>query len=270
MRSTLHPFKSNRACIVLAAVLAISAGALISGCAGTTPQETPSAEERFRQGLLLYQDESYLDAIQEFEVIRLQYPASAVADSARYFSGMCRFNREEYLLASYEFNLLIQNHPSSPLLPDAQFRYAECYYELSPKMPLDQQYTQRAIDALQTFIELYPKNPNVEQAERQIFELYNKLAEKEYSTGVLYERLDNLASALIYFSTVIDRYYNTDYADDAMAAKIRILIRRKKTDEALQLIETFLKKFPDSDYRSEVEAGGNRLRADGNPSRSVR
>jgi outer membrane protein assembly factor BamD len=233
--------------------LLCACAAAIAACSSSAPTRTPSAEEEFRAGMAEYQDGNYQDAIQHFEVIRLQFPASSVADSARFYTGMARFDREEYILAGYEFSLLVQNHPGSPLTPDAYYWYAECYYHLSPQPPLDQSYTQKAIDALQTFIEANPKHPKVDEAEKQIHELYNKLAEKEYRTGLLYLKLENTSAALIYFSSVVDRYYNTEYADDALAAKIRILMRRPHTDELRQLVKTFLRKYPESDYRGEIE-----------------
>ena len=93
----------------------IAVTALLGACSATDPQDLPTAEERFRLGMTEYADGDYVDAIQHFEVIRLQFPGSPVADSARYFLGMSRYNREEYLLGSYEFNQLIQYNPNSTL-----------------------------------------------------------------------------------------------------------------------------------------------------------
>jgi len=226
----------------------------LASCSSTKTEEIPTAEERFHLGMAEFEDANYFEAIQQFEIIRLQFPGSSVSDSARFFMGMSRFKREEFLLASYEFSQMIQNSPSSSLAPEAQYMFAECYFQLSPKAALDQSYTSKAIDALQSFIEYYPTNQHVEDAEKQILELVNKLAEKEYNTGVLYTKLENYPSALIYFNTVIDRYYNTDFVDDAMAWKIRIHMQQKKYDDASPVIDTFLGKYPDSPFFDEVHA----------------
>lgn len=232
-------------------ILLLSSIAVVA-CSSSEEVTLATAEDRFRVAMKAYHDEDYLDALQHFDIIRLQYPGSSIADSARYFAGLSRMKREEYLLASYEFNQLISSYPKSKLLGDAQYMFADCYYALSPKVSLDQTNTQRAIDALQTAIEYYPSHPRAQEAERKILELYGKLAEKEYNTGVLYTKMGNDRSALIYFDSVIDKYYNTEFADDAMAAKIRILMKRKRNVQALELIATFLQKYPDSPYRSEI------------------
>jgi outer membrane protein assembly factor BamD len=227
--------------------------AVLFACSSKSVTDIPNAEQRFHLGMAEYNDGNYLEAIQHFEVIRLQFQASAIADSAKYYAGMSHFQREEFLLGQYEFTQLIQNFPKSPLLQDAYFMYAECLYRLSPRVDLDQTYTAKAIDALQTFVEVYGKHPKAQEAEAQMKELFEKLAEKEYDTGVLYVKMQNSTAALVYFNNVIDRYYNTSYADDALAQKIRILMKRKTYAEADDLIQNFLRKYPDSSYRDEVE-----------------
>ncbi len=235
------------------ALLILCAAVVFSACSSSKPPELATAEDRFREGMNEFVDENYFEAIQHFDVIRIQFPGSIVADSARFFCGMSRYNREEYLLASYEFNQLIQNIPSSRLVPEAQYMLAECYYQLSPAIQLDQVYTYRAINELQTFLELNPGHPRAQEAQKQTMELYDKLAEKEFVTGILYRDMESWASALIYFDNVIERYYNTSFVDDAMVEKLGILQRRKKWQEASRLADTFLEKYADSPLRQKVE-----------------
>ena len=237
---------------LLPATVMLVAVFLLAACSGSDVAENPTAESEFRLGMEEYLDENYQEAIQHFEVIRLQYPGSAVADSARYFSALSRFQREEYLLASYEFNQIIVGGASRELMADAYFQFAQCYYELSPDVQRDQTYTTRAIDALQNFIEAYPSHPKAQQAEKQTLELVNRLAEKEFLTGVLYENMEAPESALIYFRTVTDRYYNTDFADDGMAGVVRSLLALKRYGDAVAAAKEFAEKHPDSEYRSEV------------------
>jgi outer membrane protein assembly factor BamD len=239
---------------LLAAVPVLTAVLALQGCSSSNPEGPVPAEERFRMGMAEYADEDWFEAIQHFEVIRLQFPGSSVADSARYFCGMARYHREEYLLASYDFTQLITGGASPSLAADAQYMYAECYYQLSPPQELDQSYTMRAIDALQAFIEGYPKHPRVRDAEAQIAELREKLAEKEYRTGVLYAKMDNDDAALVYFTTVGDRYYNTSYADDALDATIRILVRKHRDQEARKAVARFLERYADSPLADGIRA----------------
>ncbi|MBR9977214.1 MAG: outer membrane protein assembly factor BamD [Bacteroidetes bacterium] len=229
------------------------AAALLACSSSIDLPEDATAEQQFRAGLERYRNGSYQEALSHFEIIRLQFPGSAVADSARYFSALSRFERGEYLLASYEFNQIIQGGAARELVADAYYQFAQCYYELSPKVQLDQTYTRRAIDALQNFVEGYPSHPKAQEVERQVLELVSRLAEKEYKTAILYEKMEVPISALIYYNTVVDRYYNTEYADEAMAGKIRSLLALRRYSEAASAAKEFLERYPDSPYRSDVE-----------------
>jgi outer membrane protein assembly factor BamD len=227
--------------------------AVLLACSSSDVPENPTAEQQFRLGMEEYVDENYQEAVGYFEVIRLQFPGSSVADSARYYTALCRFQREEYLLASYEFNQIIQSGSSRELMADAYYQFAQCYYMLAPKVQLDQTYTMRAIDALQNFVEAYPTHEKAQAVEKQVIELVNRLAEKEYKTAILYEKMEVPESALIYFNTVVDRYYNTDYAEVAFAGKIRSLLAMKRYKDVLSSAKDFLEKYPASEFRNEVE-----------------
>lgn len=232
----------------------VVAAAALAACSSSDLPENRTAEQEFRLGLDEFQDENYQEAIQHFEVIRLQFPGSSVADSARYYTALARYQREEYLLASYEFNQIIVGGSSRELMADAYYQFAQCYYQLSPNVQLDQTYTSRAIDALQNFVESYPQHPKAQECEKQTIELVNRLAEKEYRTGVLYEKMEAPESAVVYYTTVTDRYYNTDYADDAMAGKVRALFAMKRYADAVKTAKEFEEKYAGSEYRGDVAA----------------
>ncbi len=232
--------------------------AVLLACSSSDVPENPTAEEQFRLGLEEYLDENYLEAVQHFEIIRLQFPGSSVADSSRYYTALCRYQREEYLMASYEFNQIIQSGASRQLMADSYYQFAQCYYQLAPKVQLDQTYSMRAIDALQNFVEAYPSHQKAQEVEKQVIELVNRLAEKEYNTAILYEKMEVPGSALIYFGTVVDRYYSTDYADDAFAGKVRSLLALKRYDEVGAVAKDFLEKHPESEYREEVRENADK------------
>jgi len=116
------------------------------GCGSGEETTSISVEERFQQAKALFDDEDYLDAIDQFNVITLQHQGSAYADDAQFYLGESRFERGEFLLAAFEYQQLKRSMPASPFVPQAQYRLALSYYNLAPKPPLDQQYTLKAID----------------------------------------------------------------------------------------------------------------------------
>lgn len=222
------------------------------GCSGTRDTTGFLPEEYFDYAMSLFNDEDYDIAVNEFQTILLQFPASTVNDDAQYYLGMTYFHRSQYLLAAYEFSKLIRDIPTSSFVPEAQFMLSESYYQLSPPFPLDQAYTKKAIEEFQAFIDFFPVNPKVDEAERKISELNNKLAEKEYTSAVIYEKMDYNKAAVEYYDVVIETYHDTKYAPLALYNKIQLELKRKLTPDALRDISEFLNRYPDDPRANEI------------------
>lgn len=235
-------------------ILVIAAFSLVIwGCGSSVDTSNYTPSERLAYAQKLYNDEDYTDAIQEFQSIILQYPGNPVVDDAQYYLAESRYQRGEYILGAYEFSKLIKTMPASKYVPKAQFMLAECYYELSPDFRLDQKYTKKAISEFQAFIDFFPSNEKVKEAEKKIAELNEKLAHKEYNTASLYETMDYDKAALIYYTTVVDDYHDTEYAPMAMYDKINLLVSMNKSNDALDEIAKFLERYPNNKRASELQ-----------------
>jgi outer membrane protein assembly factor BamD len=238
-----------------AAFLLVGLAVVAAGC-GSSEKAASSmnAEERFAHAKALFDDGDYLEAINEFTVITLQYQGSAHAADAQFYLGECRFNRAEYLLASFEYSVVKRNYPASLRVPEAQFKLAMSYYELSPRSSLDPQYTRKAIDEFQTFVEYYPSNPLVPEGDAKIKDLTNRLAKKQYETARLYTKMEYYKAALVYYDDVIDRYHDTEYAPVAYLDKAELLLSRHRYREARETLEAFTARFPQSVLQSRADS----------------
>ncbi|HTK83382.1 MAG TPA: outer membrane protein assembly factor BamD [Bacteroidota bacterium] len=228
--------------------------AALSSCGSSDVTQSLSAGERFELGKKKFAGEDYLEAISQFEIVKLQFPGSTVADSAQFYLGECHYRQEEYLIAAEEYQALKRNMQASPLVPMAQYKIAMCYYNLSPDSPMDQAYTRRAIDEFQSFLEYYPSHEFARDASDKIVLLNTKLARKLYDTGRLYLKMEYYKSATIYFSAVVEKYHDTEFAEPALLGKVKALIPRKRYDEAKTEIDRFLQKYPESRMKSEAES----------------
>ena len=226
---------------------------LSSGCSTDDATKQLTAEERFRNGMALYNNEDYLEAIEEFKIVSLQYQGSKVADSSQFYMAQCRFMREEYILAAFEYDILIRNMPYSPFVSRSRFGRATCYYNLSPESYLDQEYSKKAIEEYQTFIEYHPNDTLASTAGKRILELNTKLAKKDYESGIIYMHMEYYKSATYYFDLILDKYHDTEYAEPALFKKIEALMARKKFSDAKEAIEKYLAKYSSGEYRKDVE-----------------
>ncbi len=234
-------------------VLAVVAVLVVAGCGGNDMTKVMTVEERFAHAKTLFEKEDYLDAINEFTVITLQYQGSAFAADAQYYIGECRFARKEYLLAAFEYSVVKRNYAASPRVPDAQYKIGMSYYYLSPRSTLDQQYTKRAIDEFQAFVEYSPGHEEAADAEARIQELTIRLAKKQFDTARLYRTMQYYRAALFYFDDVIEKYHDTEYAPLASIDKVELLIERNKYPEAAIESRRFLERYPNSVLRGRME-----------------
>ena len=234
--------------------LILLSGLILFGCSASLDTSNLTAEEKLELAKKLYEEEDYEEAANEFQAIILQYPGSAVIDDAQFFLGMARYKRTEYILAAFEFSKLIKNMSTSSYVAESQYMLAECYYQLSPNYNLDQQYTRKAIEEFQAFIDFFPLNEKVTEAEIKINELNSKLARKEYETAVIYEKMDYSIAALKYYENVFELYHDTQYAPLALYNRIYLLLEKEQTEEALTDINKFLERYPDHRYYFEVES----------------
>jgi outer membrane protein assembly factor BamD len=234
---------------------------LFWSCSSTQDLSDLSADERLAAAVKLYEEEDFEDASTEFEALLLQYPGSSIVDDAQYYLGMCKFQSEEFILAAFEFSKLIKNMPASEFVANTQFMLAESYFELSPDYTLDQKYTKKAIEEYQAFIDFFPLNERVAEAERKISELNDKLARKEFTIAGIYEKMDYYTASLKYYDAVVEIFHDTQYAPMALYRKIKLLMDREREDEALKEMRKFITMYPEDKNFTEIEELKNSLEA---------
>lgn len=222
-----------------------------------------SPEEAFQKGKAFFDEGDYTKAIEmlqgAFDFGRTHQWA---ADAQLYLAKAYRANKE-YLLAANEFTRFTQIYRSDIRIPDAEYELAMTYYDRSPIFRLDQTDTERAIVQFQLFMTRYADHPLVEDAAGRIVELRSKLALKQFNTAELYEKREFYGAAAASYEAVFDRYYDTDYADDALLGALKMyldfakLSAPNKIQERLRLAEAnydrLIQIFPDSPLVKEAE-----------------
>lgn len=227
---------------------------IIAGCSGSGVSKinTDDPEKAFEIAKKNYDKKDYLDAIEDFSLIKVKFSGTIISDKSQYYLGMSYLKQEEYILAAYEFEYLLKNYPTSTYAVDGRFQLAMCYYGMSPKSSLDQTYTYQAITEFKNFLELYPTDKNAPEAENMIKRLRSKLALKELKSADLYATMENYKAATLYYENVVNEYFDTEYADDALYGKIEMLFTRKKFNEAKTDIARFEEKFAKSEFLPKV------------------
>ncbi|HNZ71116.1 MAG TPA: outer membrane protein assembly factor BamD, partial [Prolixibacteraceae bacterium] len=142
------------------------------------------------------------------------------------------------------------------------FMVGMCFYKDSPNPRLDQEISQKAIDAFQLFINLYPYSNKVEEANMRIDELNEKIVYKSYLSAKLYYDMEYYKSAVIALNNSLNDYPSTKYREELkfLLFKSKYLLavnsveekKRERTIDARDEYFTFADEFPQSKYLKEV------------------
>ena len=201
----------------------------------------------FNKAMIYFNKGKYSRAKDEFNYIIMTDPGSKLANESQYYKGESLFQIKEYDEAWATFDRYIRFSNDITQIEISRYRICECAIYLTNSYQRDQKQTKRALDQLQMFLEDFPISEWVQNAEKSIIELRFKLAEKDYEVGRLYLKLEEYESALIYFRSVLNNYYDTDFADDARIGIIFTHILNENRQGAISYLQTEKNRF----YKTE-------------------
>ena len=217
-------------------ILVAGAILLLISCAGSKGDGQVSIKDRFNIGMESLENEKYLKAQTDFKNVLLRGTGSDLGDDAQYYLGEAFFRNKEYLLAIAEYEKLTRRMGFSPFVEDARFKICEAYTIESPEYYHDQEYTEKALERYQEFLDDYPNSKFIDEVLSSIGSLREKLGRKLYETGVLYIKLEEYESAKMTFQLVIDQYYDTSIINYAYQGMVRSLAKNREIEDAIALL----------------------------------
>ena len=209
---------------------------LILSCAGSKTDGEVTMQDTFMSGLENLENEKYLQAQSDFKHVVIRGTGSDLGDDAQYYLGEAYYRNEEYLLAVAEYEKLTRRMGFSPFVEDARFKICEAYRIESPKYYHDQEYTEKALERYQEFLDDFPNSTFIDDVVVSIEILREKLGKKVYETGILYMKMEEFESAKMTFQRVIDLYYDTGIIYQAHQGMVQALAKNREIDEALALL----------------------------------
>ena len=219
-------------------------------------------EFKYKKAVEYYEEGEYVRAGTLFQELVNIYRGTSRADKIYYYYAKSMIGQKDYLMAGHYFKTLIKEFPASEYVEEAQYMTGYCAYLISPKARLDQVVTQEAIDALQLYINLYPFKERVDEANRLIDELQDKLVYKSYLSAKLYFDFENFKAAVIALNNSLSKYPDSKYREELMfmllKAKYLLAIGSVKEKQEVRLSSaldeyfSFVDEYPESKYKKEV------------------
>lgn len=225
------------------------------GCASAPQFANMDADRLYQYAMDKLADHKWDDAARALDQFVFQYPTDDRYQEARYRVGEAHFGKGEYLIAASEFARLASDFPAGPWAERSRFEVCDCYYRLSPKPQLDQEYTHTAIDQCANVLAYYPSSEYGDTVRTMVGTLQNKLATKELEAGQHYFKRSAYDSAIIYFDKVLADYPSSPSAPKALLGLYQSYEEIGWTQEAQQAKERLLRDFPQSNEAKKVDSG---------------
>ncbi len=218
---------------------------------------------KYTKAMEYYEAKDYYRAQSLLDELVNILKGSDKAEKALYTYADCHYQQEDYILAAYYFDNFAKTFPYSPQSEEASFISAYCYYLNSPRPELDQTDTQKAIDAMQLFINKYPQSLHLPEANDIIAKLRRKLEEKAYQNAKLYVKLGDYQAATITLKNNLKEFPDTKYREETMYLVVKssfLLAEKSVKDKQAERYQNtiseyyvFIDEYPQSPFIKEIE-----------------
>ncbi|AWV98557.1 outer membrane protein assembly factor BamD [Arcticibacterium luteifluviistationis] len=233
----------------------------------TQLQKSGTTESKYAAAIKYYNDADYFHAGLLFDEITPLLKGDSTAEKSQFYNAYCNYYQSQYQLSSYLFKTFYATYANSPYAEEAFYMYAYSMFKESPKYNLDQESTLTAIDALQTFINTFPKSQYAESCTQNLIDLRERLERKAYEKAILYYNTSGVTIAN-YKAAVItidnfqrefpDSKYNEELAYTQIKSQFELaensFFRRQheRYEKAINFHESFVDDYPSSMYGKEL------------------
>ncbi|MBR2234313.1 MAG: outer membrane protein assembly factor BamD [Prevotella sp.] len=173
--------------IIVVGLLAV----LLTSCVGEYNKvyKTTDMDYRYEYAKQSFAEGKYARAASLLLDLITQKKGHDDAEEALYMLAMSEYMSSDYESASATFKKYYQTYPKGDYAEQASFYVGQSLYEGAPEPRLDQTPTIGAINAYQQFLDFFPESELRPKAQERLFELQDKLVQKELLSAQLYYNL---------------------------------------------------------------------------------
>ena len=233
-------------------------------------------EYKYEAAKALYANGHYRQASELFSLLLAPLKGTSYGEESLYMLGESNLKAKDYESAVMFFKKYYQLYPKGAYMEMARFNSGYALYKQTPDVRLDQSSTMEAIKEFQNFLDYCPTTTLKEQVHAIIYEMQDKLVEKEYQSAKLYYDLGTYTFNCVYGGnnyqacvvTAQNALKDYPYASAKLREELSILALRAKYHLARQSVEekkmerfrdaideyyAFQTDFPESQYMKEAQ-----------------
>lgn len=188
---------------------------VVSGCDGYNKiLKSNDIDLKFSKAKEYYHKGNYYKAIPLFDELIAIYRGQPELQEIYYMYCFAHYGQGNYVISGYNFKNYYSYYPNSEHAEEAMFMVAKSHVELSPEVELDQTYTEKAVDALQLYINSYPESERLAEANNLIESLWAKMEHKAFYAAKLYFDMSSYRASASAFSNILNDFPDIEDADE--------------------------------------------------------
>ena len=259
--------RSTKASALLLAFLCACAGGKdsVDITKPVTGAEASNAAKAYEKGQDEKKSQNPLEATRFFEYVRNNFPYSQYAALAQLAIADMAFERDDWTLAATQYQDFVKSHPSHPKADYAAFRVGQAYFNdrpsdvflLPPSHEKDQAPVRQALEALNRFVNGYPKSDLVPKARQMIHDCRELLAAHERYVAEFYWKREQWKGAAGRFMALADTY--GDLSDGkvhgfSLWRAAQAYRNAKNPAEERKALQRLVQEAPQDPHRADAEA----------------
>ena len=245
--------------------LSVSLVIFLVGCSSKYRklQKSTDVKEKMNGAFAYYDEGKYYKAATLFEEIAPLIRGAEEAEDILYKTAYCYYNQKQYIVAAHYFQRFYETYNRSPLAEDALYKRAFSKYLQSPRQSLDQSSTREAVEAMQNYLNYYPKSENKDEANRIIRLLEEKLANKAFNIAKQYYKVSRYKPAVSSLDNFRKDFPDSKFNEEANFLKIKAQFKyadlsinskqKERFGELTEFYEEFVDKYPKSEFIEDAQ-----------------
>lgn len=218
--------------------------------------KTADYEYKYEAAKGYFADGSYRRAAETFGQVLAVLKGTQYGDECLFMLGMSNYHLGDFESATQFFKTYYQSYPKGKYTEMSRYYCALSHYNSISDIRLDQSSTMQALTEFSNFLDYYPETSLKAQAQDMIFNLQDRLVEKEFLSAKMYYDLgsylgnmtssgcSNYEACIVTAQNALKDY---PYASPSRKEELSILVLRSKYHLARQsVVEKRIERFRDA------------------------
>lgn len=229
----------------------------------TNIQKSTNIEYKYKEAMAYYDKKSYNKAATLLEEVLPLMKGTEKAEKGFFTIAYSEYFQNQLVLSAYRFKRFYDTYPRSDFAEESYYMHCLSKFEDTPDFSLDQSNSFEARDAIQQFLEAYPKSKYIPDCNEMVDKINAKLETKSYFLAKQFYRMRDYRACAIAFDNLSKDFPSSKYLEEVMYLKIKSQYeygsqsieskKKERMQAAMDFYYSFVDKYPDSKYIKPAE-----------------